>query len=59
MSCKVGGTVNALSLSRDNFKIVVAGRSLLKVFGIDENLSNFKEELKLYFTRVQVIFFVN
>lgn len=51
MSCRVGGTVNALSLCRDSSRIVVAGRSLLKIFSIDETTSNFKGDTKLYFAR--------
>ena len=52
MSLKVGGAANALSLCRDNNKIVVAGRSLLKIFSIDE--SSFSEVKNLHAGRRQV-----
>ena len=53
MSLKVGGAANALSLCRDNNKIVVAGRSLLKIFSIDES-SSFSEVKNLHAGRRQV-----
>jgi len=54
MSFKVGGAANALSLCRDNTKLVVAGRSLLKIFSIDENSSTFAEVKNLHAGRRQV-----
>ena len=56
MSCKVGGAANALSLCRDNSKLVVAGRSLLKIFSIDESSSEFIELKNLHGGRRQVSF---
>ena len=50
----VGGAANALSLCPDNTKIVVAGRSLLKIFTIDENAMEFIDFKNLHAGRRQV-----
>ncbi|CAK8672704.1 unnamed protein product [Clavelina lepadiformis] len=49
----VGGAANALSVCRDNSKVIVAGRSLLKIFSVDENTGQFKEFKNLHIGRKQ------
>ena len=48
---KVGAAVNALSLCRNNLKVVVAGRSLLKVYTVDANRECFEEQINLHTSR--------
>lgn len=48
---KVGAAVNALSLCRSNLKVVVAGRSLLKVYTVDANRECFEEQINLHTSR--------
>ena len=55
VKAKVGAAVNALSLCRDNLKVVVAGRSLLKVYTVDHD--QFQELINLHIGRRTVSFF--
>nr|CAB3267689.1 WD repeat-containing protein 24-like [Phallusia mammillata] len=48
----VGSSVNALSLSKDNSKVVIAGRALLKIYNVDET-NGFTEHLNLHVGRKQ------
>jgi len=48
-----GQSANALSLSKDNSKVVVAGRSLLKIYSVDE-ATGFHEHVNMHVGRKQV-----
>ena len=55
---KVGtNPINAISLCEDNNRVVIAGRSLLKVFTYDENKCKFSETVNLQVGRREVSFY--
>lgn len=45
MSTQVGGAINTLSMNKDNSLVVVGGRSILKIYNVDE--INFKEKMNM------------